>query len=230
MRRAPLLGALLGGLLVGCGGPPVRTFRTTKGVGLSGAIFAQVYEVPDAACQVEFGCVREPLVRGNAALSGRYGWRPSTHIGLMAGGFFDQPRGQIIDDGEFAIEPRIWGMITAQGENVSIGLSPEVGTKSAGASIGLEVYGAGKALETMLPGLHLSYRYIHPYEPRDLPIDAELSRWDARVGVRFMGAVVAASLEGSGGAWERSIRAERRWSMLLGFDVPVGELPEPRRR
>lgn len=223
MRR--LLSVAL--LLTACGPPPLRSYRTTPGLGLTGALIPQIYKAPRTACQVEFGCKQdETFGRLTGSLAGRWGWRPSAHTGIMVGGYFEHPSGEIISNGEVVTEPRVWGLFSVQGEHLSLGVSPEVGTRSAGGSVGVEVFPSSTPIDTHMPvGLHASYRHLWPYEPDDRLIDPVAQRWDLRLGYRFMPVFMAWSLEGTGGPFERSTRAERRWSILWGFDLPVGELP-----
>ena len=124
-------------------------------------------------------------------LDGRWGHMLGEHVGFMVGTSFPSFQNNKTSSGYGALLG--YGVLTVQGDALSVGAGPEVGSHVAGGSGGIEV-DLVPLMGVDLPDHAFAIsgygRYLRPYEIEEGPVDAHVPSWDAGVSFRFGPAVL----------------------------------------
>ena len=171
------------------------------------------------SCDNETGC--KPGSAGGFSplnLDGRWGHRFSEHVGLMGGVTFPGFRNSKTSKVDAALVS--YGVLTLETPIVSVGLGPELGTRVAGGSVGLDLQPLGNELSLPhLLGLSPYFRYLTPYRIHEADENGQVPSWDTgvrlRVGPAVLGYTFYRQTQGviDYVIYESSVRAQS-WHML----------------
>lgn len=177
---------------VGCAMPVMHPFRTHEGPGARAAVVVHVGAENEASCNNDPGCSPGD-VSGFSPLNvdGRWGHMLGEHVGVMGGASFPGFENNKTGSGYGALLG--YGVVTVQGDVLSVGAGPEVGSHVAGASGGVDfelVPLFGVDLPDHLIAVSAYGRYLRPYSVEEAPVDGRVPSWDVGASLRI-GPVVA---------------------------------------
>ncbi len=209
----------------GCIVPVMHPYRTHEGPGARAGVVAHFGAENSGSCDNEVGC--KPSGAGGFSLlnvDGRWGHRFGDHVGVMGGVYFPGFRNQKTAKADAALMS--YGVATFETPLLSLGLGPELGTRAAGGSVGLDFEPMGLTGEMPhFVSLSPYFRYLTPYRIEESDVNAKVPSWDTGAMLRVGPVVLTyAFYRQTHGVidyviYESSVRAQSWHMVMLGVEV-----------